>query len=242
MADSEGNEICVACIWTPALYDQVLYLTPEPLRGPCTLKIAYDETNKAWLDKKPPRKTRRIRVPLSDLVDLDEGNLLSIKSARFTKQHWKTVRKNCDTGTHFFLLLYMPANFLCAFNTKKNMTCVDTGGGAATASEHDDDSDYMPSDVEEEQPPKKKPAAKSSKPRKKDKKAPAAPSRSKCVLSPPRQSKPSTQTRPPAWNLSNIIPYNVSPGGGWWFLLPKSQGIGQTRATPLSPVPGTHCQ
>ena len=117
MADPvrEGNEMCVGCIWTPALYDQVLYLTSEPLRGPCTLKIAYDGTNKAWLDKKPPRKTRRIRVPLSDLVDLDEGNLLSIKSARFTKQLWKTVRKNCDAGTHLLFAALYACYFLLRF-------------------------------------------------------------------------------------------------------------------------------
>ena len=110
----------------------------------------------------------------------------------------------------------MPATFYCAFNTKKKLTRVDTGGGAATASEHEDESEYMPSDVEEEQPPRPKPVANLSKPKKKGKKAPAAPaagSRSKSVLSPPRQSKPSTQTRPPARSLSNIISYNVSPGG-----------------------------
>ena len=125
MADSEGNEICVGCIWTPALYDQVLYLTPEPLRGPCTLKIAYDETNKAWLDKKPRARHGAYGFRLVTLSTWPKATFLVSKAHVLQSSIGKQFARTATPVHTFYLLLYMPATFFCAFNTKKNLTRVD---------------------------------------------------------------------------------------------------------------------
>jgi hypothetical protein len=108
MLDPNGVEMLVACIHSPALAEQVLFLTPEPLTGGAKLAIALDPHNAPFLADKPAKPTMRLKLPLQEVAAWlpKDHNVLSITSAKITQGQWETAKKKCREGTTFRLSVF----------------------------------------------------------------------------------------------------------------------------------------